>query len=504
MSSESTIDPVPESPLDSPGSSVFESPVSSQVPLSPFSSSPVETPITPSFPLHHDSCPIRVPKRIVICCDGTWQDGIVKKHRWQYSNILKISRAIEHQDHRTNPPIPQIVFYQHGVGSEQNFYSEFIEGATGASLAEKVQEAYAFIAHNYRKGDEIFLFGFSRGAYTVRMVATFIGEIGILSRKDMDHFADIFIAFQKRGNAGNDEEKIAQEELLAKYSAVMEKGRARADPDGDGFTIKVLGVFDTVGSVGLPEELAFFSKKLKKLFGFHDSYLGHHIEHAYHAMALNETRRDFNVAKFIQTAEGRARGQILKQVWFPGSHSDVGGGWRCHDLSDITLAWMVSNIDPMLEIDKEYLDSLPDPVAPWGHQVPHDPITGIFKFALESPREFPTVTDEETQEYIHPSALAQHVVIPELLHNVKTNEALVCELGPIEQHFKDNWPFIEHELDDEEKTELHAQESMLHKLHIAVEKMEKKLGSTEIMVDEGGKPRYQPSWLGSFFHELVG
>ncbi|KIJ26136.1 hypothetical protein M422DRAFT_272829 [Sphaerobolus stellatus SS14] len=207
--------------------------------------------------------------------------------------------------------------------------------------------------------------------------------------------------------------KKTYEEELKKHSKVMEKGRARADTGGDGFTIKCLGVFDIVGSVGFPEELSFFNKTFKQLFGFHDKLLPVHIENTFHAMALNETWKDFDVAKFIQTPEGKAKGQVLKQACFPGSVSDIGGGWRCHDLSDISLAWMIMSF----------------------------PTTGFFKFAFSTPRIFPKKTNEPelTHEYIHPSILEQPVIIPE-----KT--------------VKEDWPYVpDHEV-DEEHTKMLSQE----------------------------------------------
>lgn len=99
-----------------------------------------------------------IKKRIVVCCDGTWQDGIIVKERWKYTNILKLSRALNHVDMRGGAPVPQIVFYQSGIGSSPNFYSEYVQGATGSSLGEKIQEAYAFIAQNYSPGDEVRVF----------------------------------------------------------------------------------------------------------------------------------------------------------------------------------------------------------------------------------------------------------------------------------------------------------------------------------------------------------
>lgn len=276
----------------------------------------------PNYIASNDDLILRVYKRIIVCCDGTWQDG-VSEQRSAYTNILRLARTINHADERLSPAIPQIVFYQSGIGSEKNFYSEYIEGTTGSSLADKVEDAYAFIAHNYNPGDEIFLFGFSRGAYTARMVAMFIGEIGVLDRKDMDHFAGIFIAYQKLGKSKKPEEKERLKEQLAPWSSTQSPGKMRVGCNQGSFTVRCVGVFDTVGSLGLPEELTLRAPKLTNLFGFPDRILGEHVERAYHAMALNETRSDFNVNKFQQTEAGRQKNQILKQCWFTG---------ECHSL----------------------------------------------------------------------------------------------------------------------------------------------------------------------------
>ncbi|EIW86761.1 hypothetical protein CONPUDRAFT_115432 [Coniophora puteana RWD-64-598 SS2] len=397
-------------------------------------------PLRQSFSAQADHSAVK--KRIVVCCDGTWQDGIVMKERWMYTNILKLSRAIEHTDPRVQPPIPQVVFYQSGVGSAQNLYSEYYIGATGASLAEKVQEAYAFISQNFHPGDEVFLFGFSRGAYTARMVAMFIGAIGILDRTDMDHFAEIFVNYQKLGKAQDPAEKAALQTKLARWTSPESSGKKRADADRDTFSVKCVGVFDTVGSVGLPEEITRKSPPAKSIFGFPNTELGDHIERAYQALAINETREDFNCAKFNQSEAGRVRGQVLKQVWFTGSHSDIGGGWQDHDLSDLTLTWMAASIGDILALNFKYLASLPDPVAPWGQQPPHDPRTGIFAFSEEINRELPQHTDNKTHEYFHPSVKEQVHLRPSLAEMIKSGTAPFCELLPLELEVKQKWAYV--------------------------------------------------------------
>ncbi|EIN13795.1 hypothetical protein PUNSTDRAFT_41242 [Punctularia strigosozonata HHB-11173 SS5] len=279
------------------------------------------------------------------------------------------------------------------------------KGAVGAHLASKVQEAYSFIAHNYRPGDEIFLFGFSRGAYTARMVAAMIGEIGVLDRTDMDHFASVFMAFQKRGKEKDPEGNIAEIAKLDKelhpWVQHNSPGKLRADSDEHSFSIKCVGVFDTVGS--------------------------------YHAMALNETREDFNVCKFEQTPGGHSKGQKLDQI---------GGGWQEHDLSDLTLWWMVSKIQDIIAVDARYLTSLVDPVAPWGQLPPHDPRTGIMKLTDTVTRTLPTSTNDVTHEKIHLSVLHQSHLMPALKQNIDANPALVAELTQLEAELKHYWPFV--------------------------------------------------------------
>lgn len=378
----------------------------------------------------------RIKKRIIVCCDGTWQDGVIVKECWKQTNILKLSRALELEDQRSGVPIPQVVYYQCGIGASHNLYSEYVDGATGESLSEKVQEAYAFIAQNYHPDDEIFLFGFSRGAYTARMVAMFIGAIGVLDRTDMDHFADIFVAYQKLGKETDPRQIEKLEASLNKWTSPDSRGKRRANSDNDSFSIKCVGVFDTVGSVGLPEELTHKSPSTKSIFGFPNNELGEHIERAYHALAINETRLDFNCCKFAQTEGGRRKGQILKQCWFSGEHSDIGGGWQAHDLSDVTLAWMVANIGDMLSINIGYIYSLPDPVAPWGELEPHNPRNGIFALSETNIRKLPTITDNITHETIHPSVLRQKALI-------SFDPALLCKLLPLEEELEKKWPYTQ-------------------------------------------------------------
>ncbi|KAF8641214.1 hypothetical protein AX17_000848 [Amanita inopinata Kibby_2008] len=386
---------------------------------------------------------LQVKKRIIVCCDGTWQDGL-SEYRSKFTNVLRLSRSIKNEDDRSGYPIPQIVFYQSGVGTAGNFYSHFFDGATGNSLAEKVEEAYAFIAHNYYPGDEIFLFGFSRGAYTARIIAMLIGEIGVLDRREMDDFAEIFQLYEKLGDCESENERSDLKIKLSCWTDPRSTGRQRADPDGDDFTVKCLGVFDTVDALGMPEEISL-SRAAHPLFGLPDRILGQHVGRAYHALALNEERVDFDCVKFEQTDIGRRRGQILQQCWFAGVHSDIGGGYKRHDLADLTLIWMAARIGDILLLDIDYMARLPQPIASWGKQLPHDSRTGIFAVARSVPRPLPLL-DVKTFESIHPSVLEQDIISLPLKELIKQHPQLLCKLMPLEEELKVNWPYYSNTL----------------------------------------------------------
>ncbi|KAI0032740.1 hypothetical protein K488DRAFT_34553, partial [Vararia minispora EC-137] len=376
-------------------------------------------------------------KRIIVCCDGTWQDGIAVTKRYLLTNILHLARAINHTDERFSPPRPQIVFYQSGVGTESYGYVDVLQG-------DKVQEAYAFIAHNYEPGDEIFLFGFSRGAYTARMVAMVIEHIGVLDRTDMDSFAQIFLDLIARGKAEDNSDELKElDEKLKPWTQPNSPGKLRASCDESSFSVKCIGVFDTVGALGIPNELKFglLDDRIRTLFGFPDSTLGAHVEQAYQALAIEETRKDFTCNKFYQSEAGKKKKQILQQCWFSGSHADIGGGFEQHDLSDIALFWMVASIENLLSINVSYLQSRLQPAAPWGAQPPHSATTGIYSLALTCVRPLPDGPNQKTNETVHASVREQKN-IPDILKKViETCPDLVQPLLPLEKQVKAAWRY---------------------------------------------------------------
>jgi uncharacterized protein (DUF2235 family) len=253
-------------------------------------------------------------KRIIFCADGTWDSPKSD------SNVVKLSRALQQtQD--------QVVFYDDGVGVEGNWVQRVIGGAFGEGLFHKVKDGYAKIASVYEPGDEIYIFGFSRGAYTARSIAGMIADCGLPTRNnDPEVVNKVFNAY-RHVEGGREELGLLTDQVL------------NAAP------VKMVGVWDTVGSLGIP---ALFGGVDPIKYGFLDTNLHPSIQNAYQALALDEHRREFPPTLW-SLPKTPVPGQTVEQVWFAGVHSDVGGGYpsTVPALSDITLYWMMSKAEKL-------------------------------------------------------------------------------------------------------------------------------------------------------------
>ncbi len=261
-----------------------------------------------------------MPKRLVVCFDGTWNTPD-QKDRGQVrpTNVAKTALAVaaRGRDRRE-----QLVFYDPGVGTGWGKLDRLLGGAFGAGLNENIRQGYRFLAQYYAPGDQIFLFGFSRGAYTARSCAGLIRNSGLLRRDYLDKLDEAFRLYRSRKP---DAHPRAREARLFRRSFSHE-------PD-----IHFIGVWDTVGALGIP--LAGL-RRLNRLFRlqFHDTQLSSHVRHAYHAVAIDERR-----PPFLPTLWTRPRpvpGQQMEQRWFAGVHSNIGGGYADTGLSDIAFEWM--------------------------------------------------------------------------------------------------------------------------------------------------------------------
>jgi uncharacterized protein (DUF2235 family) len=203
------------------------------------------------------------PKRLIICCDGTWQSSVTGLKNI-LSNVTRLARSIARSGRdKDNKIWQQIVYYDAGIGTRDLSTAEKDrQGGFGIGFVGNVIEAYNFLVLNYAPGDEIFCFGFSRGAYTARAVAGLVNDIGIISPRDMQDFPDLYALYQKNADSQGFRKSAAYREwvhgVLAKEqppkveggfqpSPVYSKPCHRPAPEASR-VVKVVGVFDTVGS----------------------------------------------------------------------------------------------------------------------------------------------------------------------------------------------------------------------------------------------------------------
>jgi uncharacterized protein (DUF2235 family) len=325
-------------------------------------------------------------KRLAVCCDGTWN------HRDQPNptNVTKVHAALASDDHG----IQQLRHYEPGVGS--SWWERLRGGAFGMGLSRGVTNAYRWICQNYEPGDELFLFGFSRGAYMARSTAGLLRNCGVL-----------------RGPS---------ESLIAQAYAIY---RSDEHPDGPTATrfrdqhshplapIQFVGVWDTVGSLGIPggNPLATW---INRRWQFHDTALSSYVENAFQALAIDEVREPYEPTLWL-TAAHAPESQRVEQVWFCGAHSDVGGGFAETELSDLALLWLVERAEDCgLAFDAERL-ALETDAAPVGmpmrlrpdpHGAMHNKPSGLFRLVPRRTRPI-GATSRET-EAVARSAVMRH------------------------------------------------------------------------------------------------
>jgi uncharacterized protein (DUF2235 family) len=257
-------------------------------------------------------------KRILVCCDGTWnRPDQVHDGQVCASNVTKIARCVVPVDSRG---IRQLMFYDRGVGT--GHLDRIRGGAFGWGISKKILDAYRFLMINYEPGDELFFFGFSRGAYTVRSTFGLIRNSGLLKPEFAHKLPDAYALYRRRDDASHPD-AVESELFRRSYS---EEPRA-----------KFIGVWDTVGALGLPVggRLQFIAKRWK----FHDMTLSSWVDNAFQRWPSTNAASRFN---HPSGAKPQADGQVLEQVRFAGVHSNVGGSYPQAGLSDIPLLWMMN------------------------------------------------------------------------------------------------------------------------------------------------------------------
>ncbi|KAF2187608.1 hypothetical protein K469DRAFT_725126 [Zopfia rhizophila CBS 207.26] len=323
------------------------------------------------------------PRRLVVCCDGTWQSSVTS-HDNVPSNVTKLCRHVARLgDDSTDPGKKwhQLVYYDSGIGTGSiSGWEKTRQGGLGDGLAENVIEAYNFIVLNYQEGDEIFCFGFSRGAYTARAVAGLVTDIGVIKPGDMQLFPEIYRAYKRNKDGKPFKDTDSWKAFEAEWKNIKKQRASRPKANGwkpedeelapeSSRKVKVVGVWDTVGSLGIPDGRVLNNAEKRAKYGFHNVKLNGNIEHAYHALALDEHRKAFRPTLwYIPKEMIQAGGPLpeLKQVWFPGYHINVGGGsddgieemkGDLEGLANITFAWMLQCISPYLTIDLKVFEN---------------------------------------------------------------------------------------------------------------------------------------------------
>lgn len=289
--------------------------------------------------------------RIAYFCDGTWNDPASNTNVWRMHNATL--HIVDEQS----------AGYDQGVGTDGNPLDHLFGGALGLGLIGKIKDGYTYIANLYTPGDDIFIFGFSRGAYTARCIAGMIAVCGLPTQKTDPGFLDAaFSVYRKQAD-------IATLAAYAMFDAQL----------------KMVGVWDTVGSLGIP---AFWGGIDDAQYGFLSVQLHIDVKNAYHALALDEQRKQFPATLWQPPFDAT---QNVEQVWFTGVHSDVGGGYTPDPndngtrLADITLGWMMGHAQALgLVFDPAVVSNF---IAPTGDtvlggryatDVLHDSRTGLY------------------------------------------------------------------------------------------------------------------------------
>ena len=332
----------------------------------------------------------------IVCCDGTWN---TLDHTDQGlpapTNVARLYNAVARDGQ-------QQAYYHPGVGTSGGWFDRMVGGGTGAGLERNIMSAYQWLAARYRPGDRIFLFGFSRGAYTVRSLGGLLAHAGLLDLAD-----PALVPAQAWARVEQVFEAYRAGEPFANPAGWAFHGAAPGQPTAGTVGVHFMGVWDTVGALGIPLELSvlrFIGDPRR--YQFHDTRISTMIAHARHALAMDERRADFMPTLWTNI---RRPGRV-HQVWFPGVHGDVGGGYAQAGLSDVALAWMLDEaVGQGLRLRPNTREQLrPDPQG-----VQHDSRQGLFRLGRNQPRAVVRVARSSVEAgLLHPGALARQADPP--------------------------------------------------------------------------------------------
>ena len=296
-------------------------------------------------------------KNIIICSDGTGNRDI----KGRGTNVFKLFEAIDLNGHRLDVSLdPQVALYDDGVGSDDFKPVKILGGVAGVGLSRNVRRLYRELARIYDAGDRIFLFGFSRGAFTVRTLAGLIGTCGIIDGQRAKTAAELRKLVRRAYRLYRKKYRTSLQSLVL----------GSPSPDITQFTdewcqagcrpgtvrIHFIGVWDTVDAVGTPFHLSDFINLAIYRFKFPDYHLGRHVERACHALSIDDERAAF--VPLVWSPRDAADTARIDQVWFTGVHSNVGGGYPKQGISLVALDWILRNAETaglrIIERDRQF------------------------------------------------------------------------------------------------------------------------------------------------------
>ncbi len=259
-------------------------------------------------------------KRLLCFFDGTWNRRDAKGEQ---TNVAKLCDVVPETDGKG---IRQLAHYEIGIATSKSLGRlTFAVGAIGYEVGDRIQNGCRFLAENYEPGDEIYIFGFSRGAFQASALAELIALFGLPRADALDTIPALWDLYQAHGETPKS----------AHVEAFRAAGRYPV-------SIRCLGVWDTVGNLGVPlVRLGKFNRAL----ALHSTQIPAAVDVALHALSIDEPRGPFSPTLWTKPKGASLRwGQIVEQVWFPGCHANVGGGYPNTKLSDISLHWMAERV----------------------------------------------------------------------------------------------------------------------------------------------------------------
>ncbi len=287
-----------------------------------------------------------MPKNIIICADGTGNTTI----KGRGTNVFKLYEAVDQTGHRFDAAaIQQVAIYHDGVGTESLKWVRLFGGVFGWGLSRNIKQLYGELARVYDVGDRIYLFGYSRGAFTVRTLAGLVTSCGILdpARYQTNHafwsaVRHAYIEYRRKYQTAlsrmvRGDVAVNDEDLRRQFSVLIPE---LSDPDRK--LIEFIGVWETVDAVGSPFGIADIINGTFYRFKFPNTTLSPEVGHACHALALDEDRPSFQP---VLWHEGPGDAERIEQVWFTGSHANVGGGHPRQGISLVALDWMMSKAE---------------------------------------------------------------------------------------------------------------------------------------------------------------